>query len=168
MWGSSEFRLPSSTSFMPRMPQVPDQPPRPRSARIFCKSFCLVDRAHESLASQEVQRLGTLGYDLGDGARNVGVDLVVLLGAAARIERDLRDEELAVEGGTVDVVGKAGLVLDHETVQLGSAAEDRPQPRFDFPLLSWTSLVHGVTISPTGGPRHDESLTWFYRPRRHG
>jgi hypothetical protein len=78
-----------------------------------------------------------------------------LLGAPARIERDLRDEELSRQIFAVDVVGQPGFVLDDEAVQLRPAPEHRAQTRLDLPHLHWTSRIHDVTISPTGYEGHD-------------
>src|SRR5687768_5795658 len=70
----------------------------------------LVQRADENLAAQQAQRLRTLVDHLGDGACDVGVDLVVLLAAAPRVEGDLGDEQLALEALAVNVVGQPGAV----------------------------------------------------------
>jgi CRP/FNR family cyclic AMP-dependent transcriptional regulator len=123
-----------------------------------------VQRPDESPAWQEEQSLGKLGDDLGDGARDIGVNLVVLLGAAAWIQGDLRNEELAREALAVDVVGESSLVLDHEAVQLGPPPEHGShaglhafgaQARLHIVFFFWTSLVHVVTVSPIPRLRQD-------------
>src|SRR6185503_15139866 len=156
----SEARLSSSTSFMPPVPQVPG-PAAHASARLNpCKNCFLVQRADESLAAEPGERLRQLGDRQRHGARDIGVDLVVLLRAPPGIEGDLGDEKLAREAPAVDMVGEARLVLDHEPVQLRLAAEyrvhpglgaDRTQARVDTPIrtaVCFAPLRHSVTISP--------------------
>src|SRR5690349_2139529 len=74
---------------MPGTSQVTDPPARCTAAPPS------VQRPDERLAGQLAQRLGTLVHEPGDGARDVGVDLVVLPAAAARVESDLGNEQLA-------------------------------------------------------------------------
>jgi len=73
----------------------------------YCILFDLMQCADKGLAAQKGESFGELGNDLRDGAGNIGVDLVILLGTAPGIEGDLGDEELAREALAIDVVGKA-------------------------------------------------------------
>src|SRR5438094_724055 len=98
--GSSAFRLPSWTGFMPPCPQG------------ACPASVQV--AHEGLAPKQVLGLRPGGHGGADRRRDRPVDFVVLHLAQTRRERDLEDEELAVQRGGIDVIGQPAAVAHAE------------------------------------------------------
>jgi hypothetical protein len=69
-----------------------------------------VQGTHESALREELFRLRPRRHRGGDGARDVVVDLVVLLLAQAGRKPDLEDEELADELGRIEVIGQTRAV----------------------------------------------------------
>src|SRR5512145_596326 len=114
----------------------------------------LMQRSDEGAAGKKPASLGSRGDRRGDGARDVVVDLVVVLARAPRREADFEDEEFAGKHGRIDVVRQHAAVANREAPKFGAAREQARDAALELcfgRVHSWKSPCCKYTVAVAHG-----------------
>src|SRR5260221_2052267 len=96
------------------------------SARCGTVGTALVQRSRESAPAQQIQGLRPFGHDVRYGVGNQAVGFVIFHIADGRGDAEAREEKAPPQGRGVDILGKAGPVLERKAAEMGKAPEHLP------------------------------------------